>query len=66
MADHLDLTPEQEAEPRTAIIESRGGAEPGGDEMRERLAAVLTQQQRAELDEMRPARGRGFRGGCRK
>ena len=66
IADRLDLTAEQEAELRTAMTESWGSDIRGSDEMHDRLSAILTEEQLAELEEMRVGRGHRSRGGCRK
>lgn len=64
IADHLDLTAEQESELRTAISGARSSSDWDREAMRERLSSVLTAEQLSALEEMRGVRGRGFRG-CR-
>lgn len=66
IADRLDLTAVQEAELRTLMTENRDSTDQSGSDVRERLSAVLTEKQLTELEEMRPARGHRFRGGCMK
>ncbi len=65
MAKRLDLTDAQRAQVQTIMEEQR--AEPGlaPGEMRERIAAVLTEEQLDELEQMRERRGGGPRHGGR-
>ena len=66
MADRLDLTPEQETSLRALMNEQRNSPDLTRSEMRERMSAVLTDDQLAELEKKRPHHGRGDRGGCKR
>ena len=66
MADRLDLTPEQETSLRALMNEQRDNPDLTRSEMRERMSAVLTDDQLAELEKKRSHHGRGDRGGCKR
>jgi len=66
IADRLDLTSEQQSAVKSVFTEKRDNPNLSPAQMRERLASVLTEDQLAELDAMRPhggPRGRGRFGG---
>jgi protein CpxP len=53
LAKRLDLTTDQQAQLRTIMTEKRDNPSMTRDEVRQRMAAVLTEQQMSELKEMR-------------
>ena len=63
MADSLDLTADQTAQIRTIFKERQGDSDLTRTEMRDRIVAVLTDEQRKEFDET--ANGRCGRPGGR-
>lgn len=62
MADRLDLTADQTAQIRTIFKERRDDPDLNRTEVRDRIVAVLTDEQRNEFKEMSERRG-GPRGG---
>jgi periplasmic protein CpxP/Spy len=56
MTRSLDLTPEQEGEIRSIMEEQRAHALQLREDMRARIGAVLTPEQRARLDDQRDSR----------
>ncbi len=66
IADRLNLTPEQETELRKVMAEKRNNPSWHRSDMREQLATVLTDDQLAELEQMRSHRGPRGRGGCKQ
>ncbi len=61
MADRLDLTADQTAQIRTILKERRDDPDLTRTEVRERIVAVLTEEQRKRFEEMADRRG-GRRG----
>ena len=53
LAKRLDLSTDQQAQLRTIMTEKRDNPSMTRDEVRQRMAAVLTEQQMSELKEMR-------------
>ena len=62
LADRLDLSAEQETELRAVLDARRDNPDITRSEMRERVAAVLTPEQRARFESMRGRDERGPRG----
>jgi Spy/CpxP family protein refolding chaperone len=60
MADRLDLTDAQRAEVQAIMDEQRANPALSRTELRERMAAVLTDEQREQLGRMRGRDGRGM------
>lgn len=65
MTKHLDLSPEQQTELQALMAEQRDNPSWSREEMREQLATVLTEEQLAQLEEMRPRLDPGRRRDCR-
>lgn len=64
LADRLDLSAAQEAELHELMTEGGGPAAWADGQLREHLAAVLTEEQLAQLDQSRSYRGDKGRRGC--
>lgn len=60
MADRLDLTDAQRTEVQAIMAEKRANPALSRTELRERMAAVLTDEQREQLGRMRGRDGRGM------
>lgn len=65
LGDRLNLTKEQESKLRTMMVEARDNPNWSPTKMRASLSEVLTEDQLAKLDEMRPNRKSRGRGHCK-
>jgi protein CpxP len=69
LAERLDLSPEQETQVRAIVLERRADPTLTPSEIRTRIAAVLTDEQRQAFERLADRRGRGGHrdrgpGGC--